>query len=115
MRDDRQRLLDILEAIAGIEKYATRGQAVFSDDELIRIWIAYHLQVIGEAAAGPSSNFREEHGQIPWRRIVGMRNILVHQYFGIDWNEIWHTVAIDIPELKKQVKDIFRQTDETAR
>ena len=55
MRGDRQRLLDILEAVANLEKYASKGYEEFSSNELIRIWITYHLQVIGEAAANLST------------------------------------------------------------
>jgi uncharacterized protein with HEPN domain len=113
MRDDGQRLLYILEAVANLEKYTTRGYEEFNSNELIRIWIAYHLQVIGEAAANLSREFREAHLGVPWSRIVGMRNILVHQYFGIDWREIWKTANIDIPSLKREVQLILDQIEET--
>jgi len=115
MRDDRQRLLDILEAVANLEKYASRGYEEFSGNELIRIWIAYYLQVIGEAAASLSGEFRKAHSGVPWSRIVGMRNILVHQYFGIDWREIWKTVDIDIPGLKREVQLIIDRIEKTVQ
>ncbi len=107
MRDDRQRLLDILEAISHIEKFASRGHESFSADELVRTWIAYHLQVIGEAAANLSAGLKQGYSEIPWSRMVGMRNILVHQYFGIDWKEVWKTAMIDVPVLKRSVQRIL--------
>lgn len=57
MRDDRERLLDIREAIAQIERYASRGQEAFENDELIQSWIVSHLQLIGEASRSMSESF----------------------------------------------------------
>lgn len=54
MRDERERLLDIQEAVERIERYAARGRAAFEQDELIQIWVLYHLQIIGEAARTPA-------------------------------------------------------------
>ena len=56
MRDDRERFLDILEAIENIEKYALRGKTAFESDELIQTWIVHHLQIIGEAVRGLSQD-----------------------------------------------------------
>ena len=101
MRDDRERLLDILEAIERIEKHAVRGREAFENEELIQNWIVHHLQIIGEAAARLSENFRKNHPDIAWKQIIGMRNILVHDYFGIDTDIVWSVVEKDIPTLKK--------------
>jgi uncharacterized protein with HEPN domain len=78
MRDDRERLLDIHEAIENVRKYAARGKDAFRNDELIQTWILHHIQILGEAAARISDEFQERHPDIPWFKIVGMRNILVH-------------------------------------
>ncbi len=103
MRNDRERLLDILESIERIEKYAARGQEAFTTDELIQTWIVHHIQIIGEAARGLSDEFVAKHPEAPWAKIVGMRNILVHQYFGIDKELVWKVVTGELAELKKQV------------
>jgi uncharacterized protein with HEPN domain len=71
-------MLDIQEAIAHIEKYTVRGRAAFDQDELIQTWVIHHLQIIGEASRGISQSFRDQYPTIPWTKIVGMRNILVH-------------------------------------
>ena len=84
MRDDKERLLDILEAISSINKYASRGREAFEKEELIQTWIVHHLQILGEAAAKVSQDFQNKSAQIPWHKIIGMRNILVHNYFDID-------------------------------
>jgi len=111
MRDDRSRLLDILEAIENVEKYSSRGHEAFVQDELIRVWIVYHIQTIGEAAANLTMGLRERFTGIPWTRIVSMRNVLIHQYFGIDWQEVWDTAVRDIPRLKTQVQSILRELE----
>ena len=66
MRDDRERLLDIQDAIERIEKYAVRGKDAFENDELIQNWIIHHLQIIGEAATSLSANFCVQYPDIPW-------------------------------------------------
>ena len=78
MRDDRERLLDIQEAIARIERYAELGRDAFEQDELIQNWMISHLQIIGEACRALSEDLRGQYPEVPWRAIMGMRNILVH-------------------------------------
>jgi uncharacterized protein with HEPN domain len=84
MRDDRERLLDLQEAISKIEKYSSQGRQIFEQDELIQNWIAHHLQIIGEATRTMSPIFQQQHPDWSWSKITGMRNILVHHYFEID-------------------------------
>ena len=61
----------------------------------------YHLQIIGEAVRGISSEFRTANPGIPWLDIIGMRNILVHHYFGIDRDAVWNVLEDDLPALKE--------------
>jgi uncharacterized protein with HEPN domain len=105
VRDDRERLLDIVEAIERIEKYAVSGQAAFERDELIQIWIVHHLQIIGEAVRGLSTEFRDRHPEVAWSRIVAMRNILVHAYFGIDLALVWSVAQSDLPPSRVRLLD----------
>lgn len=84
MRDPRERLLDIREAIQRIEKYASQGRAAFDENELIQNWILRHLQIIGEAVRSLPDDFKKRYPDVPWAKILGMSNILVHNYFGID-------------------------------
>ncbi len=107
MRDPRGRLEDILEAIARIERHASRGRAAFERDELIQVWILYHLQIIGEAVAKLGKAFHEAHPTLPWAQIVAMRNILVHEYFGVDLDEVWKTVERDLPALKRRIEKLL--------
>ena len=109
MRDDREWLLDILEAIERIEKYSSMGRGTFEDDELIQNWIEYHLQIIGEALRSISEDFRREHKDIPWKETIGMRNILVHRYFDLDTDLVWMAVTNDLPDLKKKIKSALEE------
>jgi uncharacterized protein with HEPN domain len=109
MRGDAERLADILDAIEKIEKYASRGRETYFSDELIQAWMFNHIQIIGEAAANISRETRRQYPDVPWGDIIAMRNIVVHQYFGIDLQEVWDTIAIDLPVLKNQVREILRR------
>ena len=100
MRDARERLHDMVDAIDRVEQYAARGHASFVADELIQVWIVHHLQILGEVASQLGRDFHSEHPVVPWPQIVAMRNILVHDYFGIDLDEVWNVVAHELPDLK---------------
>lgn len=114
MRDDREWLLDILEAIERIEKYSSKGRQAFEEDELIQNWIVRHLQIIGEALRSISEDFRREHNDIPWRETIGMRNILVHRYFDLDTDLVWKAVTRNLPDLKEKVKAALDEGEEAS-
>lgn len=107
MKSDRERLLDISEAIERIQRYADKGREGFSGDELLQTWVVYHLQIIGEAVGRLSDQIKDQHPEIPWRDIVAMRNILVHDYFAVDADEVWNVVEGDLPALKANVDSIL--------
>lgn len=107
MRSQEARLHDILEAIERIEKYAAQGRDAFEQDELIQVWLLYHLQVLGEAVNALAPHLQARYPELPWGQIIGMRNILVHQYFGIDHDAVWSAVERDLPDLKQQVQVIL--------
>jgi uncharacterized protein with HEPN domain len=108
MRSERERLLDILEAIERIEKYAEEGKDSFEADELIQTWIVHHITIIGEACRTVSDDFQARYANVPWADIVAMRNILVHHYFGIDLDAVWSVVERDLPELKLNIQTILK-------
>lgn len=107
MRKDLERLQDILEACAAIERHAVQDFDVFAGDEMVQIWYLKHIEIIGEASARLSSGIRERYPDIPWRDIIGMRNMLIHSYFDIDWQAVWQVAQRDLPILKPQIAQIF--------
>jgi uncharacterized protein with HEPN domain len=109
LRDDRERLADILEAIDRAQRYAVRGRRAFEDDELIQAWMLQQLMIIGEAASQLSGELRKRSREVPWRMIVGLRNRLVHAYFQADLALVWSVVENDLPGLRKAVVDLLEE------
>ncbi len=109
MRDDRARLLDILEAIEKIERYSGTDKHTYEHDELIQVWMVYNVQIIGEAVTQLSDEFRDEHPEIPWRAIAAMRHAIVHGYFRVDLDEVWNAVQNDLPTLKAAIHALLDQ------
>ena len=107
MRDDVAWLLDIEESLLNIEKYVARGEDAFHEEELIQIWIIHYIQITVEAANQLSGKLKKSHPEIPWRGIIGMRNVLVHQYFGLDLDEIWDTACTDLPLLRAKIQELL--------
>ena len=111
MRDDRKRLVHILEAIERVERYAARGEQAFRRDELIQTWMVRNIQVIGEAARALSQSLRDDHPNIPWSSVIGMRHVLVHDYFDIDLDIVWRVIEQDVPALKRNIRNILVTLD----
>ena len=112
MRDTSERLRDIQEAITRITKYTDAGRQSFDQNELVQTWVIHHLEIIGEAVRAIPQDFKDQHPEIPWRQITGMRNVLVHIYFGINRDRVWSIVEHDLPNLKTSIEAILN-TGET--
>jgi uncharacterized protein with HEPN domain len=107
LRDPAERLRDILEAIAAIERYSNCEKKGFERDELLQAWFVRHLQIIGEAARATPEEIRALAPEISWHQIAGMRNVLVHGYFEIDTDLVWDTVTGDVPALKPAIEHLL--------
>jgi uncharacterized protein with HEPN domain len=109
MRRDCQRLHDIVEALVWVTiAVEGRTEDQFGSDEMLRYAISQRLTVVGEAAARLSAELPQRYPLVPWADIVGLRNVLVHEYFGVHWPLVWQTVTDDVPLLLEQVKEILR-------
>jgi uncharacterized protein with HEPN domain len=104
MRDSAERLRDILEAIASIERHASPDKQSFERDELLQGWFLRHLQIIGEAARALPEHVRALAPETPWQKIIGMRNVLVHGYFEIDTDVVWNATTRDVPASRPLVE-----------
>ena len=108
MRRDQQRLLDILEALDSVANMiGQRDESEFIADETLCYAVAQRLTVVGEAASRVSGEVRERYSSVPWADIVALRNILVHQYFGIHWPLVWQTATDHAPMLRRQIAEIL--------
>ena len=105
MKDDAIYLQHILEAITRIVSFIGGSEyPAFSRDEKTSAAVLHELMVIGEAAAAMSQHFREQHPEIPFYEIIGMRNRIVHEYLEVRLETVWQTYEKDLPELKRHVK-----------
>jgi uncharacterized protein with HEPN domain len=109
MRQLRERLEDILEAVAQIETEQAKGKSAFDENPLVQVWMVHHLMIIGEAVRAIDPAERSKYPSVPWRQIAGMRNILVHDYFRINQEIVWETVEKHLPALKTEVEQILGQ------
>lgn len=103
MKDDRLYLVHIMERIRRREEYTAGGHETFLSSPLHQDAVCRNLEVIGEAAKNISDRMKEAHPEIPWRRIAGLRDLLIHRYMGVDLEEVWNIVARDLPELKERL------------
>jgi len=114
VREPKERLRDMLEAIAAIERHLHRGQAAFEQDELLQGWFVRHLQIIGEAARALPEEVRALAPEIEWPKIVGMRNVLVHGYFEIDTEIVWAAASRDALALKARIERLLQRLEGQA-
>jgi uncharacterized protein with HEPN domain len=108
VRREDERLQDILDAIVAVERYAIQGKQAFEEQELIQVWMVHHFQIIGEAANALSPERLSRYPMIPWRQIIGLRNMLVHEYFRIDRQAMWDITESDLPPLKSIVEQMLQ-------
>ncbi len=109
MRNDHRRLQDILEAIDEIIQSMPDTRAQFDADRFRRSHVLRYIQIIGEAAARLSSETRRASPDIPWKEMMGMRHILVHDYFEVNWQRVYDTAKNDIPALKQPIQLLCEQ------
>jgi uncharacterized protein with HEPN domain len=118
MRREELYLRDIVEAADHIARFvAESGLSGFRESEMVRSAIVQKLGVIGEAASRVSDELKDRHAEVLWPKVVAFRNILIHAYFGIDWEIVWLAASEESPVLRDQIAGIlgeFSDLDSTA-
>lgn len=109
-RRDKDFLADINEAIALISFY-TKGLTYkkFLEDRKAQDAIVRNFEVIGEASKNITAAFKAKHPDVPWKKVAGLRDKLIHFYFGIDYKIIWSIAKKELPELRKQTEELLKQ------
>lgn len=109
-RRDKDFLGDINEAMNLIGLYTKElAYREFLEDRKAQDAIVRNLEVIGEASKNITAVFKAKYPDVPWRKLAGLRDKLIHFYFGIDYKIVWSIAKKELPKLRKQVKEILKQ------
>lgn len=107
MKEDQVYLAHIRDAIERIETFTTGGRDQFFADPLVQDAVIRNLEVIGEAVKGLSDDLRAANPDVPWKQIAGMRDVLIHHYFGVKLQTVWQVVAEHLPRLRERVRQLL--------
>lgn len=112
MKKDNSLFLNhILEAIKDIEDYVkdTTSSDNFTKDKKTQSAVLHSFQVIGEAANNLDEDFIESNPDVEWQKVIGMRNFIIHEYFGVDLKIVWTTIKEDLPTFKENIYKLLQK------
>ena len=110
MKGDRAYLRHVLDAIEKIDSYTSVGRDVFMSTSHWQDAKMRQLEIIGEATKRVSKDLRCRHIEVPWRRMAGLLDVLIHDYFGVDLAAVWEITQKDLPKLKVSIEKILAET-----
>ena len=107
MRDDRLYLIHVTECIERIERYTAPGRDAFLSDTLIQDAVLRNLHTLSESTQRLSNAMKDQHPEVDWTSIAAFRNVVVHDYLGIDLPRVWDIVERDLPDLKRAISTML--------
>ncbi len=108
MKRDHLYLKHILNAVVNINKYTKVGYDNFISQSIRQDAVIRQLEIIGEATKHISTELRDLYNEVPWRRIAGLRDVLIHDYMGVDLDAVWQITQKEIPKLEKYIRRIIK-------
>lgn len=103
---------DILDSILSIEKYIkNKSREEFLENEMLQDAVVRKFEIVGEATKNIPKEFREKYPQILWKELAGLRDILIHSYFGADIERVWAAIEKDLPKLKENISKIIKEEE----
>lgn len=106
----------ILESFELIEEYAKNvTKEALEKNEMKTDAIVRRIEIIGEATKNIPNSLKTMYPDIPWKDMAGMRDIIIHQYYGVEIDEIWKVMKIDTPKIKKEIKQILKNLENEAK
>jgi uncharacterized protein with HEPN domain len=114
-KDPRVYLAHIMECIQKIERFTAEGKKRFFQEAMVQDAVLRNFQVIGEAAKRLDDPYRQAHPQVPWRALAGLRDVLIHQYEGVDLERVWAIVEHELPGLKRAISSLLPPLDQLER
>ncbi|NUO80973.1 DUF86 domain-containing protein [candidate division KSB1 bacterium] len=115
-RESRLFLQDILEAAQHIEQFVAGFEYLqFQNDDKTSSAVIRKLEIIGEATKQIPDTIKTKYPEIKWKEIMGMRDRLIHGYFGVDYSLVWDTTQTDIPKLITEISRVLREIDQEAQ
>jgi uncharacterized protein with HEPN domain len=114
-RDPRIYLAHILECADRIERYLGQDREAFLRDTMVQDAVIRNFEVIGEAAKRIPEQFRVIHAAIPWRLMAGFRDVLIHDYEGVDLERVWRIAQEDLPAVKTAIAQILPSLEQLER